>query len=62
MATNWDHLRWRSYSRDECDRVGMLRMYNDSVCASYTTIPRLYHQNRYGDAYLIAPQDLDWVE
>jgi hypothetical protein len=42
---------------------GMLGMYNDSVCASYTTIQRLYHQNRYdGDGYLIPPQDLDWVE
>jgi hypothetical protein len=43
---------------------GTLEMYNDSVGASYTTIQRLYHQNRYDrDEYLIAPQyALDWVE
>jgi hypothetical protein len=43
---------------------GMLEMYNDLVTVSvlYTTVQRLYRQNRQdGDGYLIPPQD-PWVK
>jgi hypothetical protein len=64
VATNWDHLRRRSYWRDVCERVGNVWVYHNSIHAIYTTVQCFYCQNRHdGDRYLNLPQDtwLVWV-